>query len=107
MLPEGFLFRLMDEIKVGITYINEDDLHKSHEEMEILFEAAKLVNATLNVNQVLENIIRLAQRVIGFDAGGILLFDTLTHEILYDSTYNYSNDEIWRSLNTVNPSSGC
>jgi len=69
-------------------------LKKSNDEMAVLFEAAQMVNESLNIKQVLENIVRLAQKVVGFDAGGILLFDRATKEIIYDATYNYSPDEV-------------
>ena len=69
-------------------------LRKSFDEISILFEAAQMVNSSLNIKQVLENIVCLAQKVVGFDAGGILLFDRGTKEIVYDATYNYSPDEV-------------
>jgi diguanylate cyclase (GGDEF)-like protein/PAS domain S-box-containing protein len=69
-------------------------LRKSLQEMSVLFEAAQLVNSSLNIKQVLDGVVKLAQNVVGFDAGGILLFDRATHGILYDATYNYSPDEL-------------
>ncbi|MHB9095295.1 MAG: sensor domain-containing diguanylate cyclase [Eubacteriales bacterium] len=62
--------------------------------MSVLFEAAQMVSSSLNIKQVLENIVCLAQKVVGFDAGGILLFDRGTKEVVYDATYNYSPDEV-------------
>lgn len=69
-------------------------LHKSFDEMSVLFEAAQLVNSSLNIKQVLDNIVCLAQKVVGFDAGGILLFDRDSKEIVHDATYNYAPGEV-------------
>lgn len=69
-------------------------LRKSLDEMSVLFEAARLVNSSLNIKQVLDGVVKLAQNVVGFDAGGILLFDRETHGILYDAIYNYSPEEV-------------
>ncbi len=70
------------------------ELQQTEDEMAVLFEAAQMVNASLNVKQVLDNIVRLAQKVVGFDAGGILLFTREAKEIVYEATYNFSPDEV-------------
>lgn len=69
-------------------------LRKYLEEITVLFEAARLVNSSLNIKQVLDGIVSLAQNVLGLGAGGILVFDRATREILYEATYNYSPDEL-------------
>lgn len=39
-------------------------------------------------------VVKLAQRVVGFDAGGIIIFDRVTGEVVYDAVYNYSPEEV-------------
>lgn len=80
-------------------------LEQSLQELTVLFEAVQIVNSSLDVAHVLENIVQLAQPVIGFDGGGILLVDKTTGEPAHETCYNCTADrlmEISRNSNRNN-----
>lgn len=95
--------KFYDELKISEQKLQQQysglegqhkDLRQKEDELSVLFEAAQLVNSTFNIRQVLESVVDLAQKVVGFDAGGIQLFDRDTREAVYQAIYNYSPDQI-------------
>lgn len=93
----------IDNVYKGIVIVAKDvteretltkALQNSYKEVSVLYEAAQIVNSSLNVKQVLNNVVSLAQQVVGFDAGGIILYNRTTNDIVCNATYNYSDEQI-------------
>lgn len=66
-----------------------EDLRRTHDELQVLFEAAKAVSGTLDLRTVLDSLVSVACRAFGYENGALLMVDAATGELVVEAAYGY------------------
>lgn len=89
------LFGLANQFAVAIDNANlYRDARKKAVDRQLLYEVGKKLLSTLDIDEVLKQIIRSLAKVVGYDAAGLFLVDEKTgdidpaHAVGYDDNYN-------------------
>jgi len=68
-----------------------EDLRRTHDELQVLFEAAKAVSGTLDLRTVLESLVSVTCRAFGYENGALLMVDAATGDLVVEAAYGYQN----------------
>jgi len=94
------LMGLANQFAVAIDNANlYRDAKRRAEEQKLLFEVSKTLSSTLNIDEVLRQILGSLRKVVGFIAGGVFLLDEEKGEVntVYSEGYGHSgHDEFVR-----------
>lgn len=68
-----------------------EDLRRTHDELQVLFEAAKAVSGTLDLRTVLDSLVSVTCRAFGYENGALLMVDVATGELVVEAAYGYQH----------------
>lgn len=66
-----------------------EDLHRTHDELQVLFEAAKAVSGTLDLRTVLDNLVSVTCRALDYENGSLLMVDAASGDLVVEAAYGY------------------
>ncbi len=66
-----------------------EDLRRTHDELQVLFEAAKAVSGTLDLRTVLDSLVTVTCRAFGYENGALLLVEADTGDLVVEAAYGY------------------
>ncbi|MDQ7842683.1 MAG: GAF domain-containing protein [Armatimonadota bacterium] len=66
-----------------------EEAQQARDELSVLYEAAKTISSSLEVETVLDNLIQVPCRAFGYEYGAILLTDDRTGDLVVEATYGY------------------
>jgi diguanylate cyclase (GGDEF)-like protein len=67
-----------------------DEAKRTRDELSVLYDAAKAVSSSLEMESVLETLVQVPCRAFGYEYGAILLVDERTGELVVEATHGYS-----------------
>ncbi|HEU5299423.1 MAG TPA: GAF domain-containing protein, partial [bacterium] len=62
---------------------------QARDELSVLYEAAKAISSSLELESVLENLVQVPCRAFGYEYGAILLTDDRSGDLVVEATYGY------------------
>jgi len=66
-----------------------EEAKQARDELSVLYEAAKTISSSLEVETVLDNLVQVPCRAFGYEYGAILLADDRTGDLIVEATYGY------------------
>ncbi len=75
-----------------------EDLRKAHDELQVLYEAAKSVSGTLDLRTVLDSLVAVTCRAFGYDIGALLMVDPGTGDLTVEARYGHDDSVIGARL---------
>ena len=66
-----------------------EEAKQARDELSVLYEAAKTISSSLEVETVLDNLVQVPCRAFGYEYGAILLTDDRTGDLIVEATYGY------------------
>lgn len=66
-----------------------EELRKAHDELQVLYEAARSVSGTLDLHTVLDSLVSVTCRAFGYDNGALLMVDAETGDLTVDASYGH------------------
>src|SRR3989449_789111 len=67
-----------------------EEAQRSRDEITILYEAAKTISSSLELDSVLNNLVQVTCQAFTYEQGGILLADERSGDLVVEATYGYS-----------------
>lgn len=67
-----------------------EELRKAHDELQVLYEAARSVSGTLDLHTVLDSLVSVTCRAFGYDNGALLMVDGESGDLTVDASYGHS-----------------
>jgi len=67
-----------------------DEVKRTRDEMSVLYEAAKAISSSLEMESVLETLVQVTCRAFGYEYGAILLVDERSGDLIVEATHGYS-----------------
>jgi diguanylate cyclase (GGDEF)-like protein len=64
-------------------------LRKAHDELQVLYEAARSVSGTLDLHTVLDSLVSVTCRAFGYDNGALLMVDAESGDLTVDAFYGH------------------
>lgn len=74
------------------------ELRKAHDELQVLYEAAKSVSGTLDLRTVLDSLVSVTCRAFGYENGALLMVDPETGDLVVDAAYGHRESVIGKRL---------
>lgn len=74
------------------------ELRRAHDELQVLFEAAKAVSGTLDLHTLLDSLVSVACRSFGYETGSLLMVGAETGGLTVEAAYGYSGDVVGTHL---------
>ncbi|MGH2426808.1 MAG: GAF domain-containing protein, partial [bacterium] len=71
-----------------------EEAQRSRDELSVLYEAAKAVSGSLELETVLNNLVQVSCRAFGYEYGAILLTDDRTGELTVEAIYGYTPETL-------------
>jgi diguanylate cyclase (GGDEF)-like protein len=71
-----------------------EEAQRSRDELSVLYEAAKAVSSSLELETVLNNLVQVSCRAFGYEHGAILLTDEPSGDLVVDAIYGYTPDTL-------------
>jgi len=71
-----------------------EDLRRTHDELQVLFEAAKAVSGTLDLRTVLDSLVSVTCRAFGYENGALLMVEAATGDLIVEAAYGYQHPVI-------------
>ncbi|HXF81835.1 MAG TPA: GAF domain-containing protein [bacterium] len=65
------------------------EAQQARDELSVLYEAAKAISSSLELESVLENLVQVPCRAFGYEYGAILLTDERNGDLVVETTYGY------------------
>ncbi|MBI3998133.1 MAG: GAF domain-containing protein [Armatimonadetes bacterium] len=75
-----------------------EELRKAHDELQVLFEAARAVSGTLDLRTVLDSLVAVTCRAFGYDSGAVLLVDPDAGDLILEASYGLPDTMIGMRL---------
>jgi diguanylate cyclase (GGDEF)-like protein len=66
-----------------------EDVQRTRDELSVLYEAAKAISSSLEMEAVLETLVHVICRAFGYEYGAILLVDERAGELVIEATHGY------------------
>lgn len=66
-----------------------DETQRSRDEISVLYEAAKTISSSLELESVLNNLVQVTCQAFGYETGAILLTDERNSDLIVEATYGY------------------
>lgn len=66
-----------------------EEAKQARDELSVLYEAAKAISSSLELESVLENLVQVPCRAFGYEYGAILLTDDRSGDLVVEATYGY------------------
>ena len=66
-----------------------EEAKRARDELSVLYEAAKTISSSLEVETVLDNLVQVPCRAFGYEYGAILLSDERSGDLVVEATYGY------------------
>jgi diguanylate cyclase (GGDEF)-like protein len=66
-----------------------EELRKAHDELQVLYEAARSVSGTLDLHTVLDSLVSVTCRAFGYDNGALLMVDAGSGDLTVDACYGH------------------
>lgn len=70
-----------------------EDLRRTHDELQVLFEAAKAVSGTLDLRTVLDSLVAVTCRAFHYENGALLMVDA-AGDLVTEAAYGYRNSVV-------------
>lgn len=67
-----------------------EEAQRTRDELRVLYEAAKAISSSLEMESVLETLVQVPCRAFGYEYGAILLVDERSGELVVEATHGYS-----------------
>jgi diguanylate cyclase (GGDEF)-like protein len=67
-----------------------DEAKRTRDELSVLYDAAKAISSSLEMESVLEMLVQVPCRAFGYEYGAILLVDEHTGDLVIEATHGYS-----------------
>ncbi len=67
-----------------------EQARQAQEELRALYEAAKSISSSLELQAVLDNLVRVTCQAFGYELGAILLVDERSSDLVVEAIYGYS-----------------
>jgi diguanylate cyclase (GGDEF)-like protein len=67
-----------------------EEAQRTRDELSVLYEAAKAVSSSLEMESVLETLVEVPCRAFGYEHGAILLVDDGSNDLVVEATHGYS-----------------
>jgi diguanylate cyclase (GGDEF)-like protein len=67
-----------------------DEVKRARDELSVLYEAAKAISSSLEMESVLETLVQVTCRAFGYEYGAILLVEERTGELVVEATHGYA-----------------
>jgi diguanylate cyclase (GGDEF)-like protein len=67
-----------------------EELRKAHDELQVLYEAAKSVSGTLDLHTLLDSLVSVTCRAFGYDNGALMLVGQDNSELSVAASYGYA-----------------
>lgn len=67
-----------------------DEAKRTRDELSVLYDAAKAISSSLEMESVLETLVQVPCRAFGYEYGAILLVDDRSDDLVIEATYGYS-----------------
>jgi diguanylate cyclase (GGDEF)-like protein len=91
--PQMFelLIALAQQLSVAVRNASlYEELRKAHDELQVLYEAAKSVSGTLDLHTLLDSLVSVTCRSFGYDNGTLMLVGQETSDLSVAASYGYS-----------------
>jgi diguanylate cyclase (GGDEF)-like protein len=67
-----------------------EEAQRSRDEITVLYEAAKTISSSLELETVLNNLVQVTCQAFGYEQGAILLVDDRSGDLVVEATYGYA-----------------
>lgn len=64
-----------------------EEQRRAHDELQVLYEAARAVSGTLDLRTVLDSLVTVTCRAFGYDHGTVLMVDTESGDLTVEASY--------------------
>ncbi len=86
-----FLTEFAEQVSIAVRNASLfEDLRRTHDELQVLFEAAKAVSGTLDLRTVLDSLVSVTCRAFGYENGALLMVDSTTGDLIVEAAYGYN-----------------
>lgn len=75
-----------------------EDQRRAHDELRVLYEAARAVSGALELHTVLDNMISVTCRAFGYDSGAIMMVDPGSGDLVVEAGYGHRETIVGRRL---------
>lgn len=75
-----------------------EEQRRGRGELAVLYEAASAVSGTLDLRDVLDNLVSATCRAFGYDTGTIMMIDPRTGDLVTEAAYGYAETPVGRRL---------
>ncbi|MGH2398425.1 MAG: GAF domain-containing protein [bacterium] len=66
-----------------------EEAKRARDELSVLYEAAKAISSSLEIDSVLNNLVQVPCRAFGYEFGAILLTDDRSGDLIIETTHGY------------------
>jgi len=74
------------------------ELRKAHDELQVLYEAARSVSGTLDLRTVLDSLVSVTCKAFGYDNGALLMVDPETGDLTVEASYGHEQSLVGTRL---------
>lgn len=67
-----------------------EEAKRARDELSVLYEAAKAISSSLEIDSVLDNLVQVPCRAFGYEYGAILLTDDRSGDLIIETTHGYA-----------------
>lgn len=86
----GLLHALASQLGVALRNATlYDEAEHSRDELSVLYEAAKTISSSLELESVLNNLVQVTCQAFAYEHGAILLADERSGDLVVEATYGY------------------
>lgn len=99
--PQMFEFLIAFAQQLSITVRNAafyEEQRRAHDELQVLYEAARAVSGTLDLRTVLDSMVSVTCRAFGYDNGAIVMVEPETGDMVVEAGYGYSHGIVGKRL---------
>jgi diguanylate cyclase (GGDEF)-like protein len=99
--PQMFEFLIAFAQQLSITVRNAafyEEQRRAHDELQVLYEAARAVSGTLDLRTVLDSMVSVTCRAFGYDNGAIIMVKPETGDMVVEAGYGYRHGIVSKRL---------
>lgn len=99
--PQMFEFLIAFAQQLSITVRNAafyEEQRRAHDELQVLYEAARAVSGTLDLRTVLDSMVSVTCRAFGYDSGAIVMVEPETGDMVVEAGYGYRHGIVGKRL---------
>ncbi|MGH2403944.1 MAG: diguanylate cyclase, partial [bacterium] len=74
------------------------ELRKAHDELQVLYEAARSVSGTLDLRTVLDSLVSVTCKAFGYDNGALLMADGDSGDLAVEASYGHNDPLVGKRL---------